>query len=286
MKTVQVKQQLNRTERFLYFISERESVRKKKEAGMPRPWTDDEILNTYRFCNVRRMDDRVSQWLLKNWYQPNPNHHNMVLACTIARTINYPETLEELGFPRTWDPNHFLEVVRDRKRRGEQVFNCAYIVSTNGLVGEKVKILLDRVLTPISEFKLEQTTRMEVLARSLLKYWGISTFLAGQITADMRHAYQGGWVDRKYWAYVGPGSRRGLNRLLGKPVSAGMSQSAFEEPFRMVRKLIQKKLPKIYDRLEAIDMQNCLCEFDKYERALHKEGRPKQQYRPSMEKMP
>jgi len=36
-------------------------------------------------------------------------------------------------------------------------------------------------------------------------------------------------------------------------------------------------MPTICDRLEAIDYQNCLCEFDKYERALQG-GRPKRNY--------
>jgi len=48
------------------FAVKREALRKAKEAGGPPPWTIDEILQKYRFCNVRRADDRVSKWLIEN----------------------------------------------------------------------------------------------------------------------------------------------------------------------------------------------------------------------------
>src|SRR5262245_39207311 len=51
-----------------YWISEREAVRQRKEAGNSKPWTADPLLQGFRWCNVRRMDDRVSKWLEDNWY--------------------------------------------------------------------------------------------------------------------------------------------------------------------------------------------------------------------------
>jgi DNA polymerase I len=44
----------------LYWIEERERIRVRKEAGAPEPYTDNEILRTGRFCNVRREDDRTT----------------------------------------------------------------------------------------------------------------------------------------------------------------------------------------------------------------------------------
>lgn len=270
-------------ERFIYWISEREQIRLYKERGVAQEeWTEDEILATYRFCNVRRMDDRVSQWLLNNWYTPNFDHKNMLLACTVARLFNLPEALEQIGFLekkyKTFR-KHLLRVTTKRKQQGLKNFNGAYIVSTNGLVGDKVDILVSRILDPISTAKIANRDGMEQTAKALLKYWGISTFLAGQITADLRWAVEGHWVDRCIWAFIGPGSRRGLNRLLGRPITASMSQAAFEDEFIAVRKLVEDELPGLYKRLEAIDIQSCLCEFDKYERTLWNEGKPKQRYR-------
>ena len=38
----------------------------KKLRGLEAPWTEDEILRNYKFCNSYRVNDRVSQYLLKN----------------------------------------------------------------------------------------------------------------------------------------------------------------------------------------------------------------------------
>src|SRR3990167_10684356 len=102
---------LSPMERFCYFIQERESIRLKKESGEPRPWTDDEIFLMYKFTNVRRMDDRVSQWLLKNWFLPYFDHKNMLTAVTLAREVNRIEVLEELGFPKTWNPDRAEKIL-------------------------------------------------------------------------------------------------------------------------------------------------------------------------------
>ena len=47
----------------VYWMIERDRIRTAKEAGKPKPWTTDPLLRDYRWCNVRRMDDRVSVWL-------------------------------------------------------------------------------------------------------------------------------------------------------------------------------------------------------------------------------
>lgn len=40
------------------WIGEREVVRLRREAGEPKPWTDDPILRECSFCNVRREEGR------------------------------------------------------------------------------------------------------------------------------------------------------------------------------------------------------------------------------------
>ena len=50
---------LDLLKRLAYFVVERDEIRQKKEAGVEAPWTEDEILATYRFCNIRRKQDRT-----------------------------------------------------------------------------------------------------------------------------------------------------------------------------------------------------------------------------------
>jgi hypothetical protein len=266
--------------RLLYWIKEREAIRLRRKKGLPRPWTEDKILQTYRFCNVRRMDDAVSQWLLKNWYQPNYNHPHMLIACTLARHFNFPSTLSEIGFPKQWQPDEVENKVRILKRKGQKVFNSAYMI--RGIDGvPKETMVVRNVIIPILESGYEvDTNSMENSVVGLCEFWGISDFLAGQIVADMRWAVKGKWRDKKYWAPMGPGSKRGMNRLLDKNPKAPINHDRFQESLERVINTCIEKLPSsLTNRLEAIDYQNCLCEFDKYERVRLSQGKPKRKLR-------
>ena len=53
---------------YWYFACERQNIFWKKINGEPAPWTDDKILQEYKFCNSYRVNDRVSQYLLKMLY--------------------------------------------------------------------------------------------------------------------------------------------------------------------------------------------------------------------------
>lgn len=275
MKIEKVKK-LNSVERWLYWIEERESIRKKRKSILP--WTDDTILQRNRFCNVRRMDDKVSQWLLHNWYEPNFNHQNMLFACTLARIFNQPETLESIGFPTKIDVDKIQTKLLKRQADGKRNFNGAYIVSTNGLSGNKVEILCEKLLKPMSQRQLSQTSSLEALCDDLRQQWGISTFLAGQISADLRWAVEGSWYDRNVWAPKGPGSIRGVLRLFGENPKGSMTQEEFLGRLDWASDTIEANLPDIRKRIEAIDIQNTFCEFDKYERVLWGQGRAKQRY--------
>ncbi len=280
MKVEQVSK-IRPVDRFLYWIKERESIRLKKEAGKPKPWTDDVILQQYRFCNVRRMDDKVSQWLLKNWYEPNKGHKNMLIACGLARFINLPESLEAIGFPRKWNPERVKKVLHTRKLKGEKVFNAAYIVSTNGIKRDKIDYIVGDVLCPLYNTRqgIVDLSSLANTCENLIVLNGIGSFMAGQISADLRWAVEGSWKDRCVWAPIGPGSRRGLHRLLKRETMAPLRQPQFLGELRRVINTTKGGLSrKLTSRLEAIDYQNCLCEFDKYERVRSGKGRPKQKY--------
>jgi hypothetical protein len=45
------------------WIQERHRIYLEKAAGAPPPWTTDEIMQTYRFCNVFRELDKVTVWV-------------------------------------------------------------------------------------------------------------------------------------------------------------------------------------------------------------------------------
>lgn len=260
---------------FLYWVKERELIRKLRNKGKPKPWTNDPILQTYRFCNVRRMDDSVSQWLMKQWYKPNYGHSNTLIACALARHINLPSTLSQVGFPEEWNPTQIKEIVRDIQKSNNTAYNSAYMV--RGIeTADKIEMIVDRVIQPLVDNPPTiNTNSIEQTVDSLLSYWGFSTFMAGQTVADMRWATPGKWKDKRKWAAIGPGSRRGINRLFSRKVKGGLTQKEFNPELQYVIDMVDYNLPEVGERLEAIDVQNCLCEFDKYMRVKLGEGRPK-----------
>lgn len=284
MKIEEVKK-LTPFERLVYWIKERESIRIKKESGQPAPWTDDEILKSYRFTNVLRIQDKVSQWLLHNWYQPYFGHPNMSLAATLARQLNNIDSMGAVGFPAIWQPKKIQEILEERQTRGLKNYSAAYMIT--GRFGckdrepeTKAYQTVFRVCDPIAKNPPKiNAISMQLTHRELLEYQGFSSFIAGQVVADLRWGVKGAWRDRLNWAPMGPGSMRGLNQLLGRDKDTKIDQPQFLreflELFSKVREI--SGLPK----MEAIDFQNCLCEVDKYIRALNGEGTPKQKYEAS-----
>ena len=272
-------------DRYLYWITEREKIRHARDRGEPKPWTDDEILQKYKFCNVRRMDDRVSKWLLFNWYKKHFGHRNMLTAVTVARHFNTIDTFRLVKFPIIWDPHKMARKVNISHKKGNKVFSAAYMIT-----GKANKTKADYAIFDVANKVFKRQTEimngiqsMEELVDRLITIKGISHFLGGQIAADMRWATPGMWRDKKTWAAKGPGSQRGLNRLLERPINTTFKDHEFQIELQKVIGLCVRNLPAIINhRLEAIDYQNTLCEFFKYERTLfpgiHSSSRPKQTY--------
>lgn len=274
-------------DRLLYWIKERESIRRKRTLDLEPPWTTDPILQSYRFCNVRRMDDRVSRWLWTHWYRPYRDHPNMVLACTLARQLNNPEALEAVGFPERWEPERVQRLLEKRAEQGLKNYSAAYMIT--GRYGTRDRAretkpyqTVWRVCQPIADDPpVIDSSSMRATWETLLGRSGFSSFIAGQVVADLRWALRGYWADRRDWAPLGPGSQRGLDRLRGQPLRPYTplrdQEEEFSEFLAWVRAAVDRNL---CSRLEAIDYQNCLCEWDKYERALWGQGRPKRGYLP------
>lgn len=268
-----------RTNDLFKFIIEREKVRLAKEDGKPRPWSKDDILNTYRFCNVHREDDKVTRWIAEHWRTPFADHKDLWFAMVVARLFNLPSTLAELGIAYVieWKPERARKLLHHARKRGP-IFNGAYIVSTNGNAMDKVDYLIDRVLGPLwaARKNLRPSYAGETLAgyhAKLMRFDGLGSFMAAQVVADLKYVDPlNNALDWWTWAASGPGSRRGLNRVMGRDTDAPWREPEWYQCLMKLRTALKLDL-------HAQDLQNCLCEFDKYERVRLGEGRPKQLYR-------
>lgn len=277
--------------RFFQFIEERHNIFLRRQAGDSWPWTKDKILQTYSFCNVFRELDTVTCWIRENFREPYANHKNLWFAMAMSRLINWHPTLEEIGFPKTWDADRVAKIMRRRQKLGKKVFTGAYIL-TGGLGGTKIDQTVYKILDPLfhspPEFLSPRKDTLKSIWEQFTQRTGIGAFIAYEIVTDLRHTrYLNRAPDIMTWANAGPGAKRGIERMLGvfvhrKERTGEESRSSIDYLSRM-RELLsvsEKHLPKQFPRLEMRDIEHCLCEFDKYERVRLGQGRPRAKYSP------
>jgi hypothetical protein len=277
-----------RVEELMAFIKERHAIWKRRADGKPKPWTKDPILQSYRFCNVLRELDTVTQWVGEVWRQPRVTEKDLWFGMVVARLVNWPETLQEVGWPLPWRPNKFVDAMHKRRARGEKVFGGAYIVSTNGRAMDKAEYLAGHVLNPLWEARARIRPRagdtLESFHQRLMAFDGMGSFMAAQVVADLKYGcpHLVKAADWHTWASSGPGSRRGLNRVVGRDKDAPWREGDWRKALGELQELVNS--PKHFrgtglpSHLHAQDLQNCLCEFDKYERTRLGEGKPRSSY--------
>jgi len=268
---------IKRVDDFNRFMVERHNIFIRKEINNePYPWSDDAILTDYSFCNVYRELDRVTIWIRENWREPYADHRNLPFAMAVARQINWPDTLEEIGFPEEWRPQHVKNIMEDRMANKQKVYTGAYML-TGTLGGTKIEQTVDKILTPLyANFPCDFSS-IENSWKSFLPYAGFSDFMSYEVVTDLRHTK---WLkdapDIMTWANPGPGAMRGLNRIFGRPLDSKQKKPLFIQEMRDLLALLNNEpLP-----LEMRDIEHCLCEFDKYERARLGQGRPRAKYKP------
>ena len=270
-------------ETLLYWIRERYKILLDRAWNRPKPWTKDPILQAYRFCNVHREEDTVTRWINRNWRTPFAWDPDLWFAMCVARLVNWPDTLQAIGYPVPWKPGHFVAMMHGRRAAGEKVFSGAYIVSTNGHAMDKAEYLVQHVLTPLWNARVhlrpaDGDTLREAFNR-LQEFNGLGSFMAAQVIADLK--YVSPLLESPDWhtfAASGPGSRRGLNRLVGRSVDTSWKSGQWESVLAIEHAKILKALGPTFPTLHAQDFQNCLCEFDKYMRVKLGEGKPRSGY--------
>lgn len=267
------------TKELSYFIDERVTMALRRRGGLPPPWTDDAILRTYRFCNVYREWDPVTIFI-NDWLGPYPHHCEARVA--LARYLNEPRTLEMLGPCIPWEPVTVLANLNVWRSSGNRVFNPAYIVSTNGIKQDKLEYVVELVTRVHEEVHLAGNETLAEAAAMFQVVRGVGSFMAGQMIADLKHTpVLANARDWWTWCTPGPGSQRGLNRVMGRDIKFKWPHQLFLETLAELAVDLLPTTTLLPEALDAQNLQNCLCEFDKYMRAKNGEGTPKQIYTPS-----
>lgn len=284
---------------FWEYAAKRQQIYWRQQAGQGGQLTDDSILATYRFTNVYRATDRVSQYVI-NQVQAN---YNGDWLNTFARTLTFKffnriDTWEyltaQLGeinvqhlFNKQIDST--LEKIADQ----QPIYNPAYIMPPpNWLKGPKFKRHLELIRLMINDkvhYRIQAASSMEEGFKILRSYSSIGDFLAYQLIIDLNYSTYLNFNENEF-VVAGPGARRGLRKCFVQTTSLTPSELIIWTAKRQYKEFTQRNLPwkNLYGRpLQLVDIQNIFCEVDKYTRLARPQltylvagKRPKQFYRP------
>tara|TARA_R110002167_G_C12707228_1_gene655144 strand:- start:36867 stop:37727 length:861 start_codon:yes stop_codon:yes gene_type:complete len=268
---------------FFEFVNLREHIRIAKENGAPQfMWTQDPILQEFRFCNVFREDDRTTRYFRDTVREPLRNEGAMVFAATVGwRWFNRIETCGSAKWWTLvgWDREMAERDFRPIQASGLPVVTGAYVIKTpNGV--DKLTGILDS-MEPIAEYahgmrfmlNAPMHSTLEAAHEWLMQFPYLGRFMAYEVVTDLRHTcLLENATDIMTWANAGPGAIRGLGWVLeGNPdlMSYGPKKSQ-EAACELMRCLLAQSLDKwdFPDRpWEMREVEHCLCEYDKYRRA-------------------
>jgi len=262
-----------------YWIQERHRIYEKKATGAPPPWTDDLIFGACRFCNVYRELDRETQWINGSPHT-GANRMPTILICGLpwpSRLVNWSPTLAAIGWPVSWNPEHFVNVLLSRKATKQKVFSDAYTICPKATSKEKavnVAGLLSRLWAQRTTLRPTATDSLASFCDRLCRILGLGQFYAGQVIADLKHAQLKTAPDWHSFAVPGPGSRRGLNRVLGRHHNTPWREADWQHQLAALHLRITPKIEAAgMPALDAQNLQNCLCETDKFLRVKFNQGR-------------
>lgn len=270
----------------LYWIKERYAIFQKKEAGLAAPWSDNPIFQATYFCNVHRENDRVTRWV-RNFYNPYVGHPLFEYNMVLARFLNRPATLAAVGFQLEHAPAGLIATLEGLP---PPIWGNAYVITTHGQRMGKLAYLsqvLSDVHSALSSLVpmcraplLSPAATCQGAATALQRIDGIGSFLSAQVVADLKNTpghplYTA--KDKEIFVQPGPGSLRGLSwYFFGEPDKISASQ--FMRYFPEVVGYVTENWPDEVPPVDAQDLQNCLCEYDKYCRVLNGTGRSKRNY--------
>jgi hypothetical protein len=288
-------------ESYWRFAAERHRMYERRLVGLPAPWTSDPVLSAYRFTNVFRAADRVSQYLIRDViYQGDQTADEVVFRILLFKLFNKIETwqllLHEFGEVSlsTFDVETADHLLGDARARGQRIYSNAYIVPPiAGSDGVKHRGHLRLVAAMIEDDlpgRIRDSDTMEEVYQLLRSYTGIGNFLAYQFTIDINYSAVTDHDEDEY-VVPGPGALDGISKVYP---GANLRDAA-----GIIRRMTDDQEDWLghYElsfgglfgrRLHLIDVQNLFCEISKYARVAHPEiegvsgrTRIKQSFRPA-----
>jgi hypothetical protein len=255
-------------ETYRRFVIERHRIWERRQLGLPGPWTTDPVLATRKFCNVFRVLDAGSQFLVGELL-PATDFHTALMRCFLYRYTNRPEPwvafkgrVGHYPSPEDLTDGSLLDFWRVYRAEGGAVFGNAYKMFS-GLENRGTDRLTwavelartyfaDDIFTDTFAMQRAQADR----ARLLQTIPRCAGFMSMQILTDIGYS-EHVQADENEFIIPGPGARAGAAHIA--------PERDAEDLIRELTYYWAGGPAFLYGRPPSLmDVQNTLCEFSKY----------------------
>jgi hypothetical protein len=210
--------------RFFWWMHERHRIYQSKSRELPWPWTNDEILQTYKFTNVFRELDTGTIWLRNNIRAPYASHPELFFNIATYRRYNRIETAKDIGFivDYRYGSGDIIAKMMARRDANLPIFTSAHMVcgtirdADGNIPDNKVTQIFDISFRNLwdrrKEVEPQPGDSLHVAYKRLLdaKIPGYGEFICYEVITDLRHTrYLRDAEDIFTWANPGPGAKRG-----------------------------------------------------------------------------
>lgn len=254
--------------------------------GKSYPWTNDPIINKFKFTNVYRASDRVSQFLIKDviYNHSLPDLPKEVLfRILLFKMFNKIETWQLLtskAGPITLENYSFKKydnILTSALTSGKRIYSAAYIMPSGksyfGFVRKHTNHLklIELIIEKRTEERLATARSMQDAFEIIKDFPGLGDFLAYQLLIDINYSSIINFSESEF-VVPGPGAKGGiskcfydkggLNNMEIIKFMADRQEKEFERLGLSFKRLWGRSL-------QLIDCQNLFCEVDKYARVKH-----------------
>ena len=265
--------------------------------------TEDPILRKYKFTNCYRINDRVSQYLVRNIIGSNEHSEEDLLFRILffkifnnIETWQYiTETVGDITYAK-FDLEGYKKVFSKLRALRRKIYSGAYIMPSgktqfgHALKYENHLDLLYYMMKDKLMLKISKCQGLGELFRTLVEYPTLGKFLAFQYSIDINYSDLTDF-DEMEFVVAGPGASAGIRKCFYDIGPYTEEEIIKYMSYHQQEEFESRKLRFINlggRDLQLIDCQNIFCEVDKYARVRHpdivdKNGRKKikQRYHPN-----
>jgi hypothetical protein len=270
----------------------RQQIFQRRIAGDPAPWTQDEILQRYKFCNTFRASDRVSQFLIRDVIYDGKarSTESTLLRIILFRLFSKPTTWRALECrlgnisSKTFADERIDSVLDELHARGETIYTSAFILCANKAYGYERKhrnhLALIRAMRSGGLARAIARARgLRAVYEALVGYPLIGRFMAYQLAIDINYSELTDF-DEDEFTVAGPGAERGIRKCFldtNGHKQEGIIRWMVDHQEEECERLGLEPPTLFGRRLHAIDCQGLFCELDKYARVAFPQLRSNRQ---------